>query len=70
MVTSKISLIEKCIEMKLPIISCMGAGNKLDPTKLEITDIYKTSVCPLAKVMRSELEKRRKGAKVVYSKEV
>ena len=70
MVTSKISLIEKCIEMKLPIISCMGAGNKLDPTKLEITDIYKTSVCPLAKVMRSELRKRGvKELKVVYSKE-
>lgn len=70
MVTSKINLIVKCTEMKLPIISCMGAGNKLDPTKLEITDIYKTSVCPLAKVMRSELRKRGiEKLKVVYSRE-
>ncbi len=70
MVTSKINLIVKCIEMNIPVISCMGAGNKLDPTKLEITDIYKTSVCPLAKVMRYELRKRGvKKLKVVYSKE-
>lgn len=70
MVSSKIELIMKCIEMKIPIISCMGAGNKLDPTKIEITDIYKTSVCPLAKVMRYELRKRGvKELKVVYSKE-
>jgi len=70
MVTSKINLIEKCIDMGIPIISCMGAGNKLDPTKLEVTDIYKTSVCPLAKVMRYELRKRGiKKLKVVYSKE-
>lgn len=70
MVTSKINLIVKCIEMDIPVISCMGAGNKLDPTKLEITDIYKTSVCPLAKVMRCELRKRGvKKLKVVYSKE-
>lgn len=70
MVSSKISLVTKCIEMKIPVISCMGAGNKLDPTKLEITDIYKTSVCPLAKVMRYELRKRGvRKLKVVYSKE-
>lgn len=70
MVSSKISLALKCIEMGIPVISCMGAGNKLDPTKLEITDIYKTSVCPLAKVMRYELRKRGvKKLKVVYSRE-
>lgn len=70
MVSSKISLVIKCIEMNIRIISCMGAGNKLDPTKLVITDIYKTSVCPLAKVMRYELRKRGvKDLKVVYSKE-
>ena len=70
MVSSKIDLVLKCIEMNIPIISCMGAGNKLDPTKLEIADIYKTSVCPLAKVMRYELRKRGvKKLKVVYSKE-
>ncbi|HYE80783.1 MAG TPA: tRNA threonylcarbamoyladenosine dehydratase [Clostridia bacterium] len=70
MVSSKISLIMKCIDMNIAVISCMGAGNKLDPTKLEITDIYKTSVCPLAKVMRYELRKRGvKKLKVVYSKE-
>lgn len=70
MVTSKIDLIVRCKEMGVPIISAMGAANKLDPTKLEVTDIYKTSVCPLAKVMRHELKKRRvKKLKVVYSKE-
>lgn len=70
MVGSKIALILKCTEMKIPIISCMGAGNKLDPTMFTITDIYKTSVCPLARVMRHELRKRGiKELKVVYSKE-
>nr|WP_307993112.1 tRNA threonylcarbamoyladenosine dehydratase [uncultured Niameybacter sp.] len=70
MVTSKIDLIVRCKEKGIPIISAMGAANKLDPTKLEVTDIYKTSVCPLAKVMRHELKKRRvKKLKVVYSKE-
>lgn len=69
-VSSKLLLIEKCTEYKIPIISCMGAGNKLDPTKFEVTDIFKTSVCPLAKVMRYELRKRGiKKLKVVYSKE-
>lgn len=70
-VTSKILIIEKCNESKTKIISAMGAGNKFDPTKFEVTDIYKTSVCPLAKVMRYELKKRGiKKLKVVYSKEV
>ena len=56
--------------MGIPIISCMGAGNKLDPTKFEVTDIYKTSVDPLAKVMRKELRARGiPSLKVVYSKE-
>ncbi|MDO6354304.1 tRNA threonylcarbamoyladenosine dehydratase [Caloramator sp. CAR-1] len=69
-VTSKIELVVKCNEMNIPIISSMGAGNKLDPTKFEVEDIYKTSVCPLAKVMRTELRKRGiKKLKVVYSKE-
>lgn len=70
MVTSKIDLVVRCQEMNIPIISAMGAANKMDPTKLEVTDIYKTSVCPLAKVLRHELKKRRvKKLKVVYSKE-
>lgn len=69
-VSSKLILIEKAKASNTPIISCMGAGNKLDPTKFEITDIYKTSICPLARVMRSELKKRGiKSLKVVYSKE-
>ena len=55
---------------KTPIICSMGAGNKLDPTAFEVADIYKTSVCPLARVMRHELKKRGiKKLKVVYSKE-
>ena len=70
-VTGKIELVLKCQEKKTPIISSMGTGNKLDPCALEVSDIYKTSVCPLAKVMRTELKKRRvKKLKVVYSKEV
>ena len=69
-VTSKLLLIEKAGECKVPIISCMGTGNKLDPSRFEITDISKTSVCPLAKVMRTELRKRGiKKVKVLYSKE-
>lgn len=56
-VSSKIHLIIKCIEAKIPIVSSMGAGNKLDPTKFEVTDIYNTTMCPLAKVMRHELKK-------------
>lgn len=69
-VTSKIELITKAKECNTPIISCMGTGNKLDPTKFEIADISKTSACPLAKVMRYELKKRNiKNVKVLYSKE-
>ncbi|SHJ71398.1 tRNA threonylcarbamoyladenosine dehydratase [Tepidibacter formicigenes] len=70
MVSAKLDLIERCTKKNTPIISCMGAGNKLSPTRLEVTDVYKTSMCPLAKVMRSELRKRGiKKLKVVYSKE-
>lgn len=70
-VTGKIELIIKSQESKIPIISSMGTGNKLHPEMFEITDIYKTSVCPLAKVMRTELKKRGiKKLKVVYSKEI
>lgn len=69
-VTGKISLVINCQKAGTPIISCMGAGNKLDPTMFEVADIYKTSVCPLARVMRTELKKRGvKKLKVVYSKE-
>lgn len=69
-VTAKIDIIVKCNELNVPIISSMGTGNKINPTMLEVADIYKTSVCPLAKVMRYELKKRRiKKLKVVYSKE-
>ena len=69
-VTAKIALVLEAKAAGTPIISCMGAGNKLDPTAFEVTDIYKTSVCPLAKVMRRELKKRNvKHLKVVYSKE-
>ena len=69
-VTAKIKLVEISQEKKIPIISSMGTGNKLDPTKLEVTDIYKTSICPLARVMRRELKKRKIPAlKVVYSTE-
>lgn len=70
-VTAKLALVESCKEVNVPIISSMGAGNKLDPTAFEVTDIYKTSVCPLAKVMRKELKARGiKKLKVVYSKEI
>lgn len=69
-VSSKLVLIEKAKAAGVPIISCMGAGNKLDPTKFEVADIYSTSVCPLARIMRNELRKRGVEAlKVVYSKE-
>jgi tRNA A37 threonylcarbamoyladenosine dehydratase len=70
-VTAKIELVMRANKCNVPIISCMGAGNKLDPTMFEVTDIYKTSVCPLAKVMRKELRVRGiKKLKVVYSKEL
>ena len=69
-VTGKIELVCKANELNIPIISAMGTGNKLDPTKFEVSDIYKTSVCPLAKVMRKELRSRGiEKLKVVYSKE-
>lgn len=69
-VTGKIELVCKANELNIPIISAMGTGNKLDPTKFEVADIYKTSVCPLAKVMRKELRSRGiEKLKVVYSKE-
>ena len=69
-ITTKLKLIQKAKEKQVPIISCMGTGNKLDPTKFEIADIYKTAVCPLAKVMRKELKKRGiNDLKVLYSKE-
>ncbi len=69
-VTGKIQLVMQAKEAGVPIISCMGTGNKLDPTRLEIADIYKTSVCPLAKVMRRELKARGVDSlKVLYSKE-
>lgn len=69
-VTGKISLVMQANEAGTPIISSMGAGNKLDPTQFEIADIFQTSVCPLARVMRQELKKRGiKKLKVVYSKE-
>lgn len=69
-VSGKLAIIEKAYSEGIPVISSMGTGNKLDPTKFEITDIYKTSVCPLARVMRYELKKRGvKKLKVLYSKE-
>ncbi|MBQ3583936.1 MAG: tRNA threonylcarbamoyladenosine dehydratase [Lachnospiraceae bacterium] len=69
-VTAKLSLVMECKEHNVPIISSMGAGNKLDPTGFMVADIYETSVCPLAKVMRKELKARGiDSLKVVYSKE-
>ncbi|MGN0328584.1 MAG: ThiF family adenylyltransferase [Lachnospira sp.] len=69
-VTAKISIVMKAQELNIPVISSMGAGNKLDPSQFKVADIYKTKVCPLAKVMRRELKKRGvKKLKVVYSEE-
>ena len=69
-VTAKLALIECADEAGVPLISCMGTGNKTDPTRLEVADIYDTSVCPLARVVRGECRKRGiKRLKVVYSKE-
>lgn len=69
-ISSKILLVEEATKLNVPIISSMGTGNKLDPTKFVVSDIYKTSMCPLAKVMRYELKKRGiKKLKVVYSTE-
>ncbi len=70
-VSAKIALIEYCTERHKKIISCMGTGNKFDPTQFKIADIYDTKVCPLAKVMRYELRKRGiKNLKVLYSEEI
>jgi tRNA A37 threonylcarbamoyladenosine dehydratase len=70
MISSKIDLVTSSLEMGIPIISSMGAGNKLDPTAFMVSDIYNTRVCPLARVMRNELRKRGvKALKVVYSPE-
>lgn len=69
-VTAKIEIIVRANKLNIPIISSMGTGNKMDPTRFEIADIYKTSVCPLAKVMRKELRARNiEKLKVLYSKE-
>lgn len=69
-VSGKIALIQSCKKNNVPVISCMGTGNKVNPTAFEVADIAKTSVCPLARVMRRELKKRGiEHVKVVYSKE-
>ena len=69
-VTGKLELVEQAQKAGVPIISSMGAGNKMDPTAFEVADIYETSVCPLARVMRRELKRRGiRKLKVVYSKE-
>ena len=69
-VTAKIEIIMQCKKLNVPIISAMGTGNKLDPSKFKITDINKTKICPLAKVMRKELRKRNiENLKVIYSEE-
>lgn len=69
-VVGKLSIVEECYKSSTPVISCMGAGNKVNPTMFEVDDIYNTSVCPLARVMRQELRKRKiPKLKVVYSKE-
>ena len=69
-IMAKIAIICKSKEIDVPVMSCMGTGNKLDPTKFEIDDIYKTSYCPLARIMKKDLKKRNiKKLKVFYSKE-
>jgi len=70
-VTSKLALAEYCYKKDIKLIASMGTGNKMDPTQFRVTDVFKTKVCPLAKVMRAELRKRGvKKLKVVYSEEV
>lgn len=70
-VSAKLGLVEYCYKKGIRIMSSMGTGNKLDPTQFKVTDIFKTKICPLAKVMRSELRKRGiEKLKVVYSEEV
>ncbi|MCD8323461.1 MAG: tRNA threonylcarbamoyladenosine dehydratase [Clostridiales bacterium] len=69
-ITAKLEIIEQAQKCSVPVISCMGAGNKLDPTKFQVADIYETTICPLAKVMRHECRKRGiRALKVVYSTE-
>ena len=69
-VTAKLEIITQCKKLNIPVISAMGTGNKLDPSRFEITDIYNTNICPLAKVMRKELRKRNiDSLKVIYSEE-
>ena len=69
-VTAKIEIITQCKKLNIPVISAMGTGNKLDPSRFEITDIYNTNLCPLATVMRKELRKRNiDSLKVIYSEE-
>lgn len=69
-IMAKIAIICKCDELGVPVISSMGTGNKLDPTMFEVADIYETSVCPLAKIMKKDLRKRNiEKLKVVYSQE-
>lgn len=71
MVSSKIDLIIECKKLNIPVISSMGAGNKLDPTKFKVGDIHSTKMCPLAKVMRTELRRRKvEDVKVVWSEEI
>lgn len=70
-VAAKVELAVRAHKLGIPLVSCMGAGNKLDPTRFEVADIYATSVCPLCKVVRRELRQRGvKGLDVVYSREV
>lgn len=71
-IKSKIELILQCKKLNIPIISAMGAANKLDPTKFQVSDLSKTSVCPIARILRRELKKKglRQGLKVVYSTEL
>ncbi|WP_405293522.1 ThiF family adenylyltransferase [Methanobrevibacter sp.] len=69
-IMAKIAIICKCKELDVPVISSMGTGNKLDPTMFEVADIFETSVCPLARIMKKDLRKRNiEELKVVYSKE-
>ena len=69
-IMAKIAIICKCDKINVPVISSMGTGNKLDPTMFEVADIYETSVCPLARIMKKDLKKRNiEKLKVVYSKE-
>lgn len=69
-ISSKLDLIEECKKNNIPIISCMGTGNKLNPNLFEISDIFSTSICPMCRIMRKELKKRKiSSLKVIYSKE-